>query len=141
MIFLSPNSQVCGKILSFEVVSVSLDSALVRWEVGDGLRSLEIVSSPLRVNYYTVTPVENPLTTSLQLTGLSPYTSYQVMLRGVAGSRDNMSTVRTSSLVFTTALQLDTNHMDTVSLKDLVLVLLLLLLWLLVIMLFLHRWG
>ena len=81
--------------------------------------------------------MESPLTTSLQLTGLSPYTSYQVMLRGVTGTR----TVHTSSLVFTTAVQPIRQTMDTVSGKDVVLVAFLLLLWLLVIMLFLHRWG
>ena len=63
------------------------------------------------------------------------------MLRGVAGPGHNMSRVQTSGLVFTTATQPTRNNMDTVSVKDLVLVVLLLLLWLLVIMLFLHRWG
>ena len=63
------------------------------------------------------------------------------MLRGVAGPGHNMSRVQTTGLVFTTATQHHRNNMDTVSVKDLVLVFLLLLLWLLVIMLFLHRWG
>ena len=59
IIFLSQHNQVGGEILSFEVVSVSLDSALVTWELGDRVTSLEIVCSPLRVNYYTVTPVRS----------------------------------------------------------------------------------
>ena len=59
IIFLWPHNQVGGEILSFEVVSVSLDSALVSWELGDRVTSLEIVCSPLRVNYYTVTPVRS----------------------------------------------------------------------------------
>ena len=59
MTFSSPLGQVCGNIVSFEVDSVSLDSAVVRWEVGgrESLDRLEVVSSPLRVNYYTVRPV------------------------------------------------------------------------------------
>ena len=63
-------------------------------------------------------------------------------MRGVMGSQENMSSLQTSSLLFTTTAGQPVRHsMDTVSVKDLVLVFLLLLLWLLVIMLFLHRWG
>ena len=84
----------------------------------------------------------NPLVTSTNLTGLQPFTTYQVMMRGVLGSQQNLSSVQTNSLTFTTtAVQPLRHSMDTVSVKDLVLVFLLLLLWLLVIMLFLHRWG
>ena len=86
--------------------------------------------------------IPNPLVTSINLTDLQPFTTYQVMLRGVLGSPDNMSSLQTNSLVFTTtAVQPLRHSMDSVSVKDLVLVFLLLLLWLLVIMLFLHRWG
>ena len=84
----------------------------------------------------------NPLVTSINLTGLQPFTTYQVMMRGVRGSQENMSSLQTNSLLFTTTAGQPVRHsMDTVSVKDLVLVFLLLLLWLLVIMLFLHRWG
>ena len=83
----------------------------------------------------------NPLLTSIKLTGLQPFTTYKVMMRGRLGSPDNMTSIQTNSLIFTTALQPVRHSMDSVSVKDLVLVFLLLLLWLLVIMLFLHRWG
>ena len=156
IIFLWPHNQVGGEILSFEVVSVSLDSALVSWELGDRVTQPgdRLQSSPGQLLHRhageesghvglseDLVQIENPLTTSLKLTGLKPFTSYQVMLRGVAGPGHNMSRVQTSGLVFTTATQPTRNNMDNVSVKDLVLVVLLLLLWLLVIMLFLHRWG
>ena len=63
------------------------------------------------------------------------------MMRGLLGGPDNLTNVQTESLTFTTAVQPVRQSMDSVSVKDLVLVFLLLLLWLLVIMLFLHRWG
>ena len=160
--------------LACAVTVLDTETVRVSWTGGDpGLldRGLEIVFGPVGVrwdilacslynififSYYVVQPIQNPLTSSVTLENILPFTPYQLVMRTTISSEARL---QADTVYFTTSggdifwisqFLLDLSAFITddeaalqrdLQIQESLLILFVLLLWVVVVGLFFQRWG